>query len=219
MYCIACAFENRGWTNMHTHWKFQPSFSILLMDDEIVVPRPKVSRQNLVHHVCCSHVITTRGTLGILVGSMQLTPNPCSPLYVTPLLPANCMGKTSHANKHHEHHIPWTCAFFTMHHVKCTICSYAQASCVHLHVHHTLCTATWALKCASLHCCTKYPLFIDIQSYVSWVHHSSNLKLFMWENIFWNSCMYPSFQVILLAIHKQLRANRSLQPCHPLLLL
>jgi hypothetical protein len=99
-----------------------------------------------------------------------------------------------------------------MHHGKCTICSYPQASCVHMHVHHTLCTTTWALKCASLHCCTKYPLFIDIQSYVSLVHRSSNLKLFMLANIFWNSCIYPSLQVILIAIHKQLRATAPYDP-------
>jgi hypothetical protein len=97
-----------------------------------------------------------------------------------------------------------------MHQGKCIICSYAQASCAHLHVHHTLCTTTWALKCVSLHYCTKYRLFIDIQSYVSLVHSSFDLKLFMWANIFWNCGIYPSLQVILITIHKQLRATA---PC------
>jgi hypothetical protein len=52
----------------------------------------KGARQNLVHHVRCNHVITTRGALGILVGSMQLTANPCSPLYVILLLPPKLHG-------------------------------------------------------------------------------------------------------------------------------
>jgi hypothetical protein len=129
MHYIACAFGNLGWTSMHTHWKFQPSSSILLMADEIVVPWPKVSRRNLVHHVCCSHV-TTRGALGILVGVMQLTANPCYPLYVTPLLLANCMGKqvmltsiTSIISHEHVHSSP---------------CIMASAPYVLMHNHHVL---------------------------------------------------------------------------------
>jgi hypothetical protein len=130
MHCIACAFGNCGWTNMHTHWRFQPSSSILLMSDEIVVPWPKVPRRNLVHHVCGSHVITTRGALCILVGSMQLTVNPCSPLYAIPLLPANCMSKQ----------VMLTSITSIIFHeqVHSSLCIMASASYVHMHKHHVL---------------------------------------------------------------------------------
>jgi hypothetical protein len=126
MHYIACAFGNLGWTNMHMHWSFQPSsFYILLMADEIVVPWPKVPRRNLVHHVYCSHVITTRGTLGILVGSMQLTTNPCSPLYVIPLLPANCMGK--------QVMLTSITSIISHEHVHFSLCIMASAPYVHKH--------------------------------------------------------------------------------------
>jgi hypothetical protein len=36
--CIACAFGNLGWTNMHTHGRFQYSSSILLMIGGVFVP-------------------------------------------------------------------------------------------------------------------------------------------------------------------------------------
>jgi hypothetical protein len=130
MHCIACAFGNLGWTIMHTHWRFRPSLYILLMADEIVVLLPKVSRRNLVHHVCCSHVITTRGALGILVGSMQLTTNPCSPLYVIPLLPANCMGK--------QVMLTSITSIISHEHVHSSICIMASASYVHVHKHHVI---------------------------------------------------------------------------------
>jgi hypothetical protein len=149
MHYTACAFGNRGWTNMQTHWRFQPFSSILLMAVEIVVPWPKVPRRNLVHHVCCSHVITTRGAPAC--NSPQIH-DLRSMLF--PLLPANCMGKQIMLTSITSIMSPWTCAFLTMHHGKCTICSFTEASCAHLHVHHTLCTTIWALKCASLHCCT-----------------------------------------------------------------
>jgi hypothetical protein len=130
MPCIACAFGNCGWTNMHTHWSFQPSSSILLKADEIVVPWPKVPRWILVHLVCCSHVITTRGALGILVGSMQLTANPCSPPYVIPLLPANCMGK--------QVMLTSITSIISHEHVHFSLCIMASASYVHMHKHHVL---------------------------------------------------------------------------------
>jgi hypothetical protein len=85
-----------------------------------------------------------------------------------------------------------------MHHGKCIICSYAQASCAHLHVHHTLCTATWALTCAPLHCCTD-----NIRNVVSKTHQLNS----MWASIFWHCCTNRSFQVILIAIRKQLCAT------------
>jgi hypothetical protein len=127
MHYIACASGNLGWTNMHTHWSFQPSPYILLMAVEIVVPWPKVPRRNLVRHVCCSHVITTRGALGILVGSMQLTANPCSPLYVIPLLPANCMGK--------QVMLTGIMSIISHEHVHSSICIMASAPYVHMHKH------------------------------------------------------------------------------------
>jgi hypothetical protein len=130
MHYIACAFGNLGWTNMHTHWSFQPSSYIFLMADEIVVPWPKVSRRNLVHHVCCNHVITTRGALGILVGSMQLTAKPCSPLYVIPLLLANCMGK--------QVMLTSITSIIPQEHVHFSLCIMASASYVHMHKHHVL---------------------------------------------------------------------------------
>jgi hypothetical protein len=128
MHCITCAFGNLGWTNMHMHWRFRPSFYILLMADEIVVPWPKVPWWNLVHHVCYSHVITTRGALGILVGSMQLTTNPCSPLYVIPLLPANCMGK--------QVILTSITSTISHEHVHFSLCIMESASYVHMHKHH-----------------------------------------------------------------------------------
>jgi hypothetical protein len=129
MHCIACGFGNSGWTNMHTHWSFQPSSSILLKADEIVVPWPMVLRRNLVYHVCCSHVITTRGALGILVGSMPLT-NPCSPLYVIPLLLANCMCK--------QVMLTSITSIISHGHVHSWLCIMASASYVHMHKHHVL---------------------------------------------------------------------------------
>jgi hypothetical protein len=130
MHCIACAFGNLGWTNMHTHWRFEPSSSILLMADEIDVPWPKVPRRNLVHHVCCSHVITTRGTLGILVGSMQLTANPCSALYVIPLLPTHYMGK--------QVMLISITSIISHEHVHFSLCIMASAPYVDLHKYHVL---------------------------------------------------------------------------------
>jgi hypothetical protein len=130
MHYLACAFGNRGWTNMHTHWRFQPFSCILLMAVEIVVPWPKVPRRNLVHHVCCSHVITTRGALGILVGSMQLTASLCSPLYVVLLLPANCMGK--------QVMLTSITSIISHEHVHLSLCIMASASYVRMHKHHVL---------------------------------------------------------------------------------
>jgi hypothetical protein len=130
MHYIACAFGNRGWTNMHMHWRLQPSSSIFIMAVEIVVPWPKVPRRNLVHHVCCSHVINTRGAQGILVGSMQLTANPFSSLYVIPLLPANCMGK--------QVMLTSITSIISHEHVHFSLCIMASAPYVHLHKHHVL---------------------------------------------------------------------------------
>jgi hypothetical protein len=130
MHYIACAFGNRGWTNMHTHWRFQPSSYILFMADEIVVLWPKVSRQNLVHHVCCRHVITTRGAICILVGSMQLTANPFSSLYIIPLLLANRMGKPVMLTS--------ITSIISHEHVHSSLCIMASASYVHMHKHHVL---------------------------------------------------------------------------------
>jgi hypothetical protein len=207
MHYIACAFGNRGWTNMHTHWRFQPFSSILLMVVEIVVPWPKVPRRNLVHHVCCSHVITTRGALGILVGSMQLTANPCSPLYVIPLLPTDYMGKqvmltsiTSIISHEHVHFFHY--ASGQVHHMFICTSIMCSSACASHSMHHK-----WALKCVSLHCCTKYSLFIAIQSHVSLVHNSFNLKLFMWAKIFWHCCTNPhlkSFPLLSINNHEQL---------------
>jgi hypothetical protein len=130
MHCIACAFENRGWTHMDTHWRFQPSSNILLMADEIVVPWPKVPRRNLVHHVCYSHVITTRGALGILVGSTQLIANPFSSLYIIPLLLANCMGK--------QVKLTSITSIISHEHVHSSLCIMASAPYAHMHKHHVL---------------------------------------------------------------------------------
>jgi hypothetical protein len=82
-------------------------------------------RRNLVHHV-----ITTRGALGILVGSMQLTANPCSPLYGIPLFPANCMGK--------EVMLTSITSIISHEHVYFSLCIMASAPYVHLHKHHVL---------------------------------------------------------------------------------
>jgi hypothetical protein len=128
MHCIACAFGKRGWTNMHTHWRFQPSSSIFLMVDEIVLPWPKVPRRNLVHHVCCSHVITTRGALGILVGIMQLTANPFSLLYVILLMLANCMGR--------QVMLTSITSIISHEQVQPSLCIMANAPHVHMHKHH-----------------------------------------------------------------------------------
>jgi hypothetical protein len=87
----------------------------------------KGAATELVHHVCCSHVITTRGALGILVGSMQLTTNPFSSLYVIPLLLANYMGKQVMLTSIISHD-----------HVHPSLCIMASAPYVHMHKHHVL---------------------------------------------------------------------------------
>jgi hypothetical protein len=142
MHCIAYAVGNRGWTNMHTQWSFQPSSSILLMAVEIVVPWPQVSRRNLVHHVCCSHVITTRGALGILVGIMQLTANPYSSLYVIPLLRANCMVKqvmlTSITSIISHEHVHFHYASWKVHHMFICISIMCSFACASHSMHHNM---------------------------------------------------------------------------------
>jgi hypothetical protein len=43
------------------------------MIGDVVIPKLKVLRRNLGHHVRCSHMIATRSALGIVVVKMRLT--------------------------------------------------------------------------------------------------------------------------------------------------
>jgi hypothetical protein len=139
MHHIACAFGNCGWTNMHTHWRFQPSSSILLKADEIDVPWPKVPWRNVVHHVCCSHVITTRGALGILVGACNSLQSMFSTLCYLLLLPTNCMGK--------QVMLTSITSIISHEHVHSSLRIMASAPYVHIHKHYVLicmCTTPYA---------------------------------------------------------------------------
>jgi hypothetical protein len=130
MHYIACAFGNLGWTNMHTHWSFQPFSSIFLMAVEIVVPWPQVPRRNLVHHVCCRHVITTRGALGILVGSINSPQIHILHPMLSLLCPANCMSK--------QVMLTSITSIITHEHVHFSLCIMASASYARMHKHHVL---------------------------------------------------------------------------------
>jgi hypothetical protein len=130
MHCIACALETSdGLTCIHIEvFNLPPLSSLWLL--RLLFRWPKVPRRNLVHHVCCSHVITTRGALGILVGSMRLTANPCASLYATPLLRANCMGK--------QVMLTSITSIISHEHVHFSLCIMASASYAHMHKHHVL---------------------------------------------------------------------------------
>jgi hypothetical protein len=118
-------------------------------------PWTKVPRWNLVYHVCCSHVITTRSTLGILFVRMWLTPNPnFSVLQATIQFREQCkscwhciMSIISHEHTHH--------AFINM--------------CIIMHAHHhihIMCISHyapwhihWKFICINIICsytCTSY---------------------------------------------------------------
>jgi hypothetical protein len=192
MHYIACAFGNLRWTNMHTHWSFQPSSSIFLLVDEIVVPWPKVPRRNLVHHVCCSHVIATRATLGILVGEhsthrksifFALCHFPCCQL--TAWVNKSCY-KASRASYPMNMCIPH-CAQWQVHHMFMYISIMCSSACASHSMHHNMvievCITALLHKVSPLH----------RHSITGLIGASSfNLKLFMWENIFWNCGIYPS---------------------------
>jgi hypothetical protein len=62
---------NFGWTNVHSHGNFHTHILSLSFGD-VVVPEPKVPQWNLGHHLCCSHMTTTRSALGILVVRRRL---------------------------------------------------------------------------------------------------------------------------------------------------
>jgi hypothetical protein len=130
MHYITCALgTSDGLTCVHIEvFNLPPPSSLWLL--RLLFPWPKVPRRNLVHHVCCSHVITTRGARGILVGSMQLTANPYSSLYVISLLPTNCMGK--------QVMLTSITSIISHEHVHFSLCIMTSAPYVHLHKHHVL---------------------------------------------------------------------------------
>jgi hypothetical protein len=116
-----------------------------------------VSRRNLLHHACCSHVITTRGMLGMLVGSMQLTANSFSSLYATPLLPANYMGKQVRLtsitsiismNMCIPHYASWQ-----VHHMFICTSIMCSSACVSHSMHHNT-----SISMCTTPLCTRYSL-------------------------------------------------------------
>jgi hypothetical protein len=71
MHCIAYAFRKPRCINVHLQENSAPLPYPSLVGN-VVIPQPKVPRRNLGHHGCCSHVIASRGALGILVVRMRL---------------------------------------------------------------------------------------------------------------------------------------------------
>jgi hypothetical protein len=93
-------------------------------------------------------------------------------------------------------------ASWQVHHMFICTSIMCSSACASHSMHHNI---SISMRTSPL--CMRYSLCFGIQSYVSLVHRSSGLKLFMWANISWTCCIYPSLQVILIATHKQLRAT------------
>jgi hypothetical protein len=90
--CICCISNNiihEHGNALHDMCIWKPEFGLTYIHTESFTfstlfflrwwccdPWTKMPRWNLVYHVCCIHVITTRSTLGILFVRMRLTPDP-----------------------------------------------------------------------------------------------------------------------------------------------
>jgi hypothetical protein len=138
-----------------------------------------VLRRNLGYHVCCSHVITTRSALGILVfeNATHRTYD-FSTLCLSSLPWLTSWVKQVMLTLHHEHHISW--AYASTHFInRCiSMCAlhHARIMCIthyaSLHKHHKFMCISIICSCAS----TSYYMHLIIRIIMSTIplmHNSS----------------------------------------------